>query len=255
LSAVAEEGYTVPAYGAGSRNPVGMTGSGLAQRVKVNAPFSGFAFTVCTWTNANCTGYLSVYEWKGSYDATIDAEPLHSKFFEPFIDNGIHWVEFDPLPAGEYLFRLHDGSGGLWCNESNEVSLGYGYENGNEIIVDKMANMATYITTSIAQLKNHKADIMAQMICFETSTIMMDAIDTIAKLDVTSELYSPKALNKMKKTILKNTLQTEEFRRQIDDALSSTSAITTSSTASSAANEQAKILFKNRAAAKQPMSA
>ena len=139
-------------------------------------------------------------------------------------------------------------------NKQLEEVIEYGteaYENGNEIIVDKMANMATYITTSIAQLKNHKADIMAQMICFETSTIMMDAIDTIAKLDVTSELYSPKALNKMKKTILKNTLQTEEFRRQIDDALSSTSAITTSSTASSAANEQAKILFKNRAAAKQ----
>ena len=132
----ADNGYEVPAYGIGNRNPVGMTGSGLAQRVKVNAPFSGFAFTVCTWTNTNCTGYISVYEWKGSYDATIDSEPLHSKFFEPFIDNGDHWVEFDPLPAGEYLFRIHDGSGGLWSHDTNEVSLGYGYESGNELTRD-----------------------------------------------------------------------------------------------------------------------
>ena len=133
VSTSAEEGYVVAAFGQGNNTPVGLEGKGIGQRIAVNAPFTGFSFTVCTWCNTDCVASMSVYAWKGSFDSTVAEAPLHTQRLEPLRDGGTHWLNFDePLPAGTYLFLLHDGTGGMWVFSENGVSLGASYVNGVE---------------------------------------------------------------------------------------------------------------------------
>ena len=101
------------AYGAGTRGFMCMSGSGLSQRVKVNAPFTGFSFDMYAAAHTDNTGYLSVYQWAGDYETTIAGEPLVSKYFEVLNNGNDNWVEFDALPAGEYLFRYKGDVYGL----------------------------------------------------------------------------------------------------------------------------------------------
>ena len=133
VSTAAEDGYVVKAFGKGNCTAVGLEGKGIGQRVTVNAPFNGFSFTVCTWCNTDCVASMSVFAWKGNFDSTVAEEPLRTQRVDPLQDNGVHWLNFDePLPAGQYLFLLHNGTGGLWMFTENSVSLGYSYTNGVE---------------------------------------------------------------------------------------------------------------------------
>ena len=129
-------GLDVDAYGAGTRGFMCVSGSGASQRVKVNAPFTGFSFDMYAVAHTDNTGTLSVYQWAGDYETTIAGEPLVSKYFAVLNNGDDNWIEFDALPAGEYLFHYKGDVYGLWCYDSNAVSQGYAYNNGKEMAKD-----------------------------------------------------------------------------------------------------------------------
>ncbi|MBR5023783.1 MAG: hypothetical protein IKX48_01860, partial [Victivallales bacterium] len=81
----------------------------------VNGPFTGFAFDMPTYYQKNSSGKLSVYRWAGEYVETLKGKPLHEKVFENCVDNARNWVEFNALPAGEYLFLISEVKGSLGC--------------------------------------------------------------------------------------------------------------------------------------------
>ena len=85
--------------GTGSRGAEFVTGD-VGYRAIINAPFTGFAFSIPTWaTNtARCT--LSMYKWAGTYRDTTRGEPIASQKFEGLRDNASNWVTFDEQPAG-----------------------------------------------------------------------------------------------------------------------------------------------------------
>ena len=74
------------AFGAGIHSFIAISGSGMGQRIKVNAPFTGITFDVYAEMHTNNTGYVSVYSWAGDYETTIASEPLVRQYFDPFAD-------------------------------------------------------------------------------------------------------------------------------------------------------------------------
>jgi hypothetical protein len=140
VTAFAAEGVDVKAYGVGNVRVVRLTQGGVAQRVKVNAPFTGFAFDILARMHTNNTVTMSVYEWKGTYNSTLLQKPIHSQYYELPEEDGTRWVEFDKaLPAGEYLFQVRGDAYGVMCYDSHDISLGYAYNNGSDAMADDFA--------------------------------------------------------------------------------------------------------------------
>ncbi|MBQ9779947.1 MAG: hypothetical protein IJW00_03280 [Clostridia bacterium] len=119
--------------GTGSREPV-RVGKTYSYRAIVNGEFTGFGFCMPTWTKTDSYATLSIYKWLGGYEKTIASEPIAKKEFNPLKDGQYHWVEFDPQPAGEYLFHISGGGAdvGVWTNMSPTDSKGFLYLNGLE---------------------------------------------------------------------------------------------------------------------------
>ena len=123
--------------GTGSRNAEFVTGD-VGYRAIINAPFTGFAFSIPTWetTTARCT--LSMYKWAGTYRDTLRGEAIASQKFEGLRDNASNWVTFDEQPAGEYLFLITEPAGtmGIWFFTDPETPRGFSYKGGQECVGD-----------------------------------------------------------------------------------------------------------------------
>ena len=124
----------VKAYGNGNvqHHRILAKTASLGQRVKITAPFKGFAFGLPTWSTTESEATLSAYAWNESYEKTVASEPLATQRFV-CRDNADHWVYFDEeMPAGEYLFLISDVKGTVGCYycTENTVSLGYAYLDG-----------------------------------------------------------------------------------------------------------------------------
>ena len=104
--------------GTGSRGAVGVSGY-YAYRAIVNGEFTAFSFAMPTWTTNDSACTLALYKWTGDPESSMAAEPIASKRFDPMRDNATNKIEFDPQPAGEYLFAVVEprGSAGV-CNHA-----------------------------------------------------------------------------------------------------------------------------------------
>ena len=119
--------------GTGNREPLRI-GEGLSYRAKVEASFHSFGFSMPTWEKKDSKSTLYLYAWKGTYEATLAAEPIAKQVFDPMVDGHTNWVTFDPQPAGEYLFHIDSASydAGVWSNTSPVGSKGFLYRDGKE---------------------------------------------------------------------------------------------------------------------------
>ncbi len=78
-------------------------------RLHVNAPFTGVEFNLATYTATDMEVDISVYEWKDTYSATVSAAPVASKRIL-LVDNAVQGITFNKLPAGDYLFLVHNAN-------------------------------------------------------------------------------------------------------------------------------------------------
>ena len=119
--------------GTGSRGAAEVAGY-YAYRAIVNGEFTAFSFAMPTWTETNSACTLALYKWTGDPDQSMEAEPIASKRFDPMKDNATNKIEFDPQPAGEYLFAVIEPQGkvGVWTNNSTTGNLGFLYVDGQE---------------------------------------------------------------------------------------------------------------------------
>lgn len=64
--------------------------------------------TFCpSWSNDAGNMTLSIYNWRGTYQATISSSAIKSLEFVDYLDNSWLQLKFDtPLPSGEYLWVL-----------------------------------------------------------------------------------------------------------------------------------------------------
>ena len=119
--------------GTGKREPIRI-GEGFSYRAKLEYAFNSFGFCMPTWEKKDSKSTLYLYAWKGTYEATLAAEPIAKQVFDPMVDGHTNWVTFDPQPAGEYLFHIADASydAGVWTNTLPTGSKGFLYLNGKE---------------------------------------------------------------------------------------------------------------------------
>ena len=119
--------------GTGNRGAVGVSGY-YAYRAIVNGEFTAFSFAMPTWTTKDSACTLALYKWTGDPESSMAAEPIASKRFDPMSDNATNKIEFDPQPAGEYLFAVVEprGQAGVWTNQDTTGNLGFLYVDGTE---------------------------------------------------------------------------------------------------------------------------
>ncbi len=119
--------------GTGTRGAVEVTDS-MSYRAIINGAFTGFGICIPTYTQSDSACTLSVYAWKGTFEATMGADPLASRDFVSLKDCAWNWVEFEALPAGEYLFHISNVQSkvGVWVNSGVTDPKGFLYTNGVE---------------------------------------------------------------------------------------------------------------------------
>ncbi|MBQ7378222.1 MAG: hypothetical protein IJW70_00920 [Clostridia bacterium] len=112
------------------KTPSSMSVSG-GMRLNVNAPFSGVEFNLATYTATDMEVDISVYAWKDTYSATVAAEPLATERIL-LIDNSVQGISFKKLPAGDYLFLVHNANKSPAVYTFSEVTgfEGYVYKDG-----------------------------------------------------------------------------------------------------------------------------
>ena len=100
-------------------------------RLNVNAPFHGVEFNLATYTATDMEVDISVYEWKDTYLETIAAAPVASERIL-LIDNAMQGITFKKLPAGDYLFLVHNANKAPAVYVFSEVTgfEGYVYKDG-----------------------------------------------------------------------------------------------------------------------------
>ena len=103
--------------------------SSLAYRAKVNGEFTGFAYSMPTWTSSNSACTLALFKWDGNLTTSMEAEPIASKRFDPLVDNATNRLDFPPQPAGEYLFAIIEirGPVGVYGNQNCTDTEGFTY--------------------------------------------------------------------------------------------------------------------------------
>ncbi len=114
------------AYGIGTISdfPI-VEGTGTAgQRIKTSTPIHSFSFDFWEFTPP-VEATVSIFSWKGNYENTVSSEAVIS--FKRDKGGKQEFKLEESLPAGEYLFLIHDTKGvlGLRRYGSNESSKGY----------------------------------------------------------------------------------------------------------------------------------
>ena len=118
--------------------PVKINKTGL--QLHLNAPFSALTIGFPAWGVPDTFCTLSIYEWKGTYSATVAEKALLSVEVRDIVDCAFTKIELGrSMPAGNYLILLHDpgsksngGGPGIWNFQSN-IPAGQLYQDGKPI--------------------------------------------------------------------------------------------------------------------------
>ena len=106
----------------------------MAVRLNLLCDFIGFNFKMGTYYADDMEVTFSVYAWKGDYDSTVAEDPARTASLT-LKDNAMQGIRFEALPAGEYLFMIHDAKNGqpaLYLLSNQQDYPGIVYHHGYE---------------------------------------------------------------------------------------------------------------------------
>ena len=118
-------------YTSGKNKTPGSMSVSCGMRLNVNKPFTGVEFNLATYTATDMEADISVYAWKDTYSATVAAQPLATERIL-LADNSMQGISFEKLPAGDYLFLVHNANKAPAVYVYSEVTgfEGYIYKDG-----------------------------------------------------------------------------------------------------------------------------
>ena len=118
-------------YTSGKNKTPGSMSVSCGMRLNVNKPFTGVEFNLATYTATDMEADISVYAWKDTYSATVAAQPLATERIL-LADNSMQGISFEKLPAGDYLFLVHNANKAPAVYVYSEVTgfEGYIYRDG-----------------------------------------------------------------------------------------------------------------------------
>lgn len=100
-------------------------------RLHVDASFVGMNFCMATYKSTTMEVDMSVFAWKGTYADTISEAPVATGHLT-LQDNLTQGVFFDEVPAGDYLFLIHNmnANPAVYVYKSTQNFKGYVYRDG-----------------------------------------------------------------------------------------------------------------------------
>ena len=100
-------------------------------RLNVNASFVGMNFCMATYKSTTMEVDMSVFAWKGTYADTISEAPVATGHLT-LQDNLTQGVFFDEIPAGDYLFLIHNmnSNPAVYVYKTAQNFKGYVYQDG-----------------------------------------------------------------------------------------------------------------------------
>lgn len=100
-------------------------------RLHTAAPFVGVRFKLATYMAKDLETDISVYAWKGTYEATVKETPVASDRLI-LVDNAVQGITFEELPAGDYLFLVENftKAPAVYVYNTAEDFKGYVYRDG-----------------------------------------------------------------------------------------------------------------------------
>lgn len=116
----------------GNNVPVQLTGSNTAaERFTAAAPFTAVAVSCPSWSNDTGTLLMKLFRWNSDYNTTVNGTPVYTKEFVNYTDNEWNRMNFQKLPAGEYMWVMYysQETVGVWKYEGSTYS-GQAYLNG-----------------------------------------------------------------------------------------------------------------------------
>ena len=129
--ASADETIAKSPYETSQNKTAGNVTLSIGARLNLNAAFTGVQFNLATYHATDLRADISVYEWKGTYTATVEAAPVVTERIL-LADNTMQGISFKKLPAGDYLFLVHNASSTPAAYVYSEVTgfEGYVYKDG-----------------------------------------------------------------------------------------------------------------------------
>ncbi|MBP3665447.1 MAG: hypothetical protein J6K29_00200 [Clostridia bacterium] len=79
----------------------------VGMRLTTTVPVRGMEVKFGTYYMTDLEVSMSVFAWKGTYEETVKAAPVATSRVT-LVDNKYAGVEFPKIPAGDYLFMVHD---------------------------------------------------------------------------------------------------------------------------------------------------
>jgi hypothetical protein len=98
-----------------------LSGGSFGMKFTAGQAFGSFSVRCPSWGTSNSSLTLSLYEWKGSWSASVAGQPLASQRFENYADNSYLTVNGSAkFPAGDYLWVADDGvnSAGVYIGDA-----------------------------------------------------------------------------------------------------------------------------------------
>ncbi len=97
----------VSPYGSGASEGIFEMSNSVGLRLTTTTPVSGMEAKFGTYYQSDIEVSMSAYEWKGTYKDTVAAEPVGTGRVT-LVDNQSVGVSFAKIPAGDYLFLIHN---------------------------------------------------------------------------------------------------------------------------------------------------
>lgn len=115
---VSDEPITVNFFPPSSTQTAQMLNMSIAIQFHATAPFNEITLTCPSWADSIGTLDFDLYKWIGNYDDSVEGTAVASQTFENYPDNADNKMQFEELPAGEYILYLstpNSGEGvGVW---------------------------------------------------------------------------------------------------------------------------------------------
>jgi hypothetical protein len=109
-------------------------GTTAGLRFTATAPFNAVNATCPSWDNNIGNLTFKLYAWNNSYSESVNGTALAEKTFVNFNDNEKIQLNFDELPAGNYIWELSEGTEmvGVWKWTDSEKTV-ISYFNGDQV--------------------------------------------------------------------------------------------------------------------------
>ena len=134
-------------------------GNTAALKFKATGTFYAINATCPSWGDNIGNITMKLYSWNTNYATSVSGSPLAEKTFSNFNDNEKIRLTFDPLPAGDYIWVLSNGTDAVgvwkWTDSKDDATSYYNGEVVSGNYESEISYNQQYVFTRLTNGTNH----------------------------------------------------------------------------------------------------